>query len=77
MKDGKTMWVVRIETDPNDDDVECVFLVNTETGERDRQEGLGWYLDHLREDDDFDEELLVETYKKEAQWLADRRNNAT
>ncbi len=68
------MWVVRIEEDPNDDFVECVFIINDETGQMERQEGLGWYLDELREDDDFDEDELVEIYKQEAQFHADQWN---
>lgn len=68
------MWVVRITEDPDDDYVECVFVVNDETGQMERQEGLGWYLDELREDDDFDEDELIKCYKKEAQYFANLWN---
>ena len=64
------MWKVRIEEDENDGFVECVFIVNTETGQRDRQEGLGWYLDELRQEPDFDEAALIEIYIREAEELA-------
>lgn len=69
------MWEVRIEPDEEDvEHVKTVFLVNTETGERDRQERLGRYLDHLRGDDGFNERELIEIYLEEAQDLANKRN---
>jgi hypothetical protein len=70
------MWEARIEEDPDDGDVPCVFIVNDETGDRRRQEGLGHYLDDLRESDgdDFDEDELVGAYMQEAAELADYWN---
>lgn len=68
------MWIVSIEEDPEDDYVDCVFIVNDETGQMVRQEGLGWYLDELREDEDFDEDELIECYKEEARYLANLWN---
>jgi hypothetical protein len=62
------VWVVRIERDDDDKGVECVFIVNTKTGQRVRQEGLGRYLADVQKSE---RPGLIKTYMTEAQHLAE------